>query len=259
MLKRLGLAFQAEQDAEGAEEDGAFAAQGEVAEGFKVDGHFGGEDFFDVDAVGVGGGSEEAVLVFVAEAGFGAEAGREEEGGPHFGTVVFDVAGNFGAGADEGHVAAEDVPELGDFIEAKAAEAAADAGDAPVVAGGDEAAFAIGMDAHAAEFVDLEGATALGEAGLGVEDRPGAVEADGKGDHEAGEGEEDEEDEAGDDVKETLEEEGRPLPTELFGIGSDGRVLELGGVEFFFLHAVSSGAATWVRSGGGFAHVCEIV
>ena len=60
------------------------------------------------------------------EAGFDGEALAFAVG------ILGDDPGFFGAGADEGHVADEDVPELGQLVEGPAAQEAADAGDAGV-------------------------------------------------------------------------------------------------------------------------------
>src|SRR5690606_3090477 len=61
------------------------------------------------------------------DAGLDAVAAAVERDGLD---VLLDEVGPLGAGPDEAHVAAEDVPELGDLVEAEAAQEAADGGHA---------------------------------------------------------------------------------------------------------------------------------
>ena len=84
--------------------------------------------------------------------------------------IVGDFAGEavnvmraFGAGADEAEIAAEDVPELGEFVEIPAAQEGADAEEAGVVARGadGEVVGGGGVGAHAAQFPESE-RTAVG-------------------------------------------------------------------------------------------------
>lgn len=101
------------------------------------------------------------------------------------------VVGAFGARADEAHVAAQDVPELGKFVEVPAAHPGADAQEAGVVGGGAlrEVVGGGGVGAHAAEFPHAENARAgaealLGEKGGGA--RGFAANEAGEDEHEGG-------------------------------------------------------------------------
>ena len=67
--------------------------------------------------------------------------------------VVLD---HVGAGADDAHFAPEDVDELGEFIEAEAAEPASEGEDAGVEFGGLHGVVRV-VDFHGAKFVDVEG------------------------------------------------------------------------------------------------------
>ena len=80
--------------------------------------------------------------------------------------------------ADEGHVAANDVPELRQLVDVRASQDPADAGDPVVVRLRPLGAVALGVDAHAAELVDREAAAALAKSPLGIEDRATVVELD---------------------------------------------------------------------------------
>lgn len=171
----------ADDDVEGFEEDGAVEDEGGVGDVVEVEGEFGG-GVLDILAVGV------IDLGPAGEAWFGEVA---EVVGGQFVFVFGDAERPFGAGADEAHFAAEDVVQLGDFVDAALAEEAAEAGDAGVVGGGG-AAFAFGVEAHGAELADGEFATAEPDAGLAEEGGAWAVEADGEPDEGAegsGEGE----------------------------------------------------------------------
>lgn len=72
---------------------------------------------------------EPAVGAELPEAG---HALRDEEPLVLDGGVVLNDEGHFGAGADEGHVAFEDVEDLREFVEAGLAEEAAGGGDARI-------------------------------------------------------------------------------------------------------------------------------
>ncbi|PIT17481.1 hypothetical protein BGI32_02540 [Snodgrassella alvi] len=90
----------------------------------------------------------------------------------------------FGAGADKAHVAFEDIPELGQFVDAGFADDVADAGDAGVAQLRHLGAVFFGVAAHAAEFVDAEFAAAAADAVLAEQDVTGAFEFDGDGGNE---------------------------------------------------------------------------
>ncbi len=111
---------------------------------------------------------------------------------------LVDVIGALGARADEAHVAAEDVPELGKLVDVPATKEGADAEKARVAAGGGVArrVGGGGVGSHAAKFVEREGAMAGADAGLAEEDgaagrfafdEGGGDENDGGGKNEADE------------------------------------------------------------------------
>ena len=88
-----------------------------------------------------------------------------------------------GPGADQRHVAAQDVQQLGKLVERGAPQEAADAGDAGVVLDLEEAtaglvavgelrALGVGAVDHGAELVDLEDLGRCGRPGAGGR-RPG--------------------------------------------------------------------------------------
>src|SRR5690606_6782408 len=67
-----------------------------------------------------------------------------------------DVLRALRARADDRHVAAEDVPELRQLVDAGLAHEAADAGDAGVVLRGELGSGGFGIGPHGAELVDAE-------------------------------------------------------------------------------------------------------
>ena len=84
--------------------------------------------------------------------------------------VLLDLIAKCRARADHAHVPAQDVPELRQLVDRRAAEDAADARDAPValvdgIAGTD----ALGADDHRAELQHVEVDAVLADAGLPVQ------------------------------------------------------------------------------------------
>lgn len=116
--------------------------------------------------------------------------------------------GALGAGSYDGHVAFQDVQELGKLVNADGADEAADRGDAGIVLAGGESRYAVffGIHAHTAEFVDREYFPVFGEAVLLVEGGA-AVSFDKETDDEHGDGEDDEGCKGEDDVDDALPEE----------------------------------------------------
>ena len=132
------------------------------------------------------------------------------------------VLGALGARADEGHVAADDIPQLRQLVERGAAQEAADRGapvDALDTAGGaavngDEAGV-VG-DAHRAELEHLEDLAVLADAALAEEDGTARAAAHGERERDQqrqDEQQRDERDAAADEV----------LGLEGDGVGLDGR------------------------------------
>ena len=123
----------------------------------------------------------------------------------------FVLGGDLGAlwaGAYDGHVAFQDVQELGEFVHTNGADEAANGGDAGIVLAGGESRHAVffGIHAHTAEFVDREYFPVFGETVLLVEGGA-AVSFDKEADDEHRDGEDDEGCEGEDDVDDALPEE----------------------------------------------------
>lgn len=70
---------------------------------------------------------------------------------------LVDIELAFGTGAYESHVSTEDVPELGEFVQMVVAQESADFCHTGVFLTGIEGgAFLLGIQLHAAEFIDIE-------------------------------------------------------------------------------------------------------
>lgn len=112
------------------------------------------------------------------------------------------------ARAYDGHVAFQDIQELGKLVKADGADEAADGSDAGIVLAGGESRYAVffGIHAHTAEFVDREYLPVFGETVLLVKGGA-AVSFDKETDDEHGDGEDDEGCEGEDDVDDALPEE----------------------------------------------------
>ena len=92
--------------------------------------------------------------------------------------VVVDLGLDRRAGADDRHLAAEDVDQVGDLVERGAAEEAAGAGDPRVVAVDDLAdPDRVGALDHRPQLPHLELAAAEADAALAVDDRAAAARA----------------------------------------------------------------------------------
>ena len=118
---------------------------------------------------------------------------------------LVDVELAFGAWADDGHGAAEDVPELGYLVEADFAHEASEGCDAGVVVFAQGGAALFGVDVHGAEFVHAEGSSVVADAFLGVEDGAWGGEFDGECGGEVDGGEEDHGEEGDGDVGDALD------------------------------------------------------
>ena len=116
--------------------------------------------------------------------------------------------GALGAGAYDGHVAFQDVQELGELVDTDSTDEAADRGDSWIVLACGESGNTVffGIHAHTAEFVDRKYLPVFGEAVLLVEGGA-AVSFDKETDDEHGDGEDDEGCEGEDDVDDALPEE----------------------------------------------------
>lgn len=95
---------------------------------------------------------------------------------------LFHEKRSFWSGADDAHIACENVPNLWQFVEASSAHEAAEFGDAGIVfASEDRTGIFFSVDAHGAEFVDFEGFFFQAGANLTVENRAGIEEFDRDG------------------------------------------------------------------------------
>ena len=215
----------AEDGGEGAEEDLEVEPEGPVVDVGEVE----GDPFFEVfDAVAAGD------LPEAGEAGFDAEAAAL---GVFF--DAFDFVDGEGAGADEAHFAAEDVEELGEFVDAEAAEPGAEGEDAGVVAdfedgavhfvlSGEFLAHGFGVGVHGAEFPHHEGLAIASGAFLAEKDGAGRGEANAdEGDDPKGDAE-DEEDSGANAVESVFKEE---RPGDLRGAVEDEHEASGEGVE----------------------------
>src|ERR1051326_2255598 len=85
------------------------------------------------------------------------------------------------AGADQAHVALQDVKKLWQLIEPILANKSADARDAIVIVRGPAGAGLLGVLAHGTKFVDLEVLAVQSNTHLAKEHRPSAFDQDGQG------------------------------------------------------------------------------
>ena len=89
-----------------------------------------------------------------------------------------DHLGTLGARPDEGHVAAKHVPKLGDLVDVRTPQDAADAGHPVVADRGPPRPVGLGVGAHGAQLEDLKRLAILAEALLAIERRAAVVELD---------------------------------------------------------------------------------
>ena len=191
------LADAGEEDDEGPEDGVEVADEVVMADVEAVEAHFVGQDEVEVVVHQVVR-AEAGFFVVVGDGGGAGDAGAD---GEDFAAVVGGVGledlGVFGAGADEAHVADEDVPKLGQLVELGVTQPVAEGGDAVVAVGGDAGAgVAFGALVHGAELEDLEDAAVLADAIAAVVDGAGVLALDAEGDPEE-EGREEEQAEDG--------------------------------------------------------------
>lgn len=166
-------AFFAEDLEEGGQEDFHVEPEGSLLDITDVEFEF----FFDGE-VGTAG-----------DLGQSGDAGLDFEAAFLSGVPFGDLGHVEGARADEGHLAKEDVEELGEFVEGGFAEEAADFGQARILAGLWAGAEGVGVGAHGAELVEGEGLAAAAGTLLAEDGGAGGIEADkdGEDEHEGGE------------------------------------------------------------------------
>ena len=117
-----------------------------------------------------------------------------------------------GSRTDQGHLAHEDVEQLGQLVEAGLAQHATDLGDARVVLGGPDGARArLGIAVHAAELDDGERLAAQARALLQVEDRASVLEDDREAHQDPHGDQEHDQDRAGRNVEQAREDEPEPV------------------------------------------------
>ncbi len=179
-----GAVAQAREEGDGRPEDDVdIGEEVAVADVELVEAQLGGQDGLEVLLVGVGVIAEDFFFVAVEDGGGGGDAGADGEDEVADGRIPLRCDGGiFGAGTDEGHIANEDVPELGEFIEFGMAQELSEGGDALVAGGGDAGAVvAVFGFVHGAELENAEGFAVTAGAGPAVEDGAGGVvfEADG--------------------------------------------------------------------------------
>ena len=155
----------------------------------------------------VGGGVVLAVDLGVAcQAAFGLEP--QVPFGHGFGVLGGDFRA-FGPGPHDGHVAFQDVQQLGQFVEADGPDEAAHFGDPGVVFAGAETGYPVffGIHAHAAEFQDREDFPVFGKPFLAVENVSPVGDFDGHGHGDHNGGKEHQCHQGQDDVVKTFEEQ----------------------------------------------------
>lgn len=165
---RLSASDPAHDDVEGLQDDGGVEDEGGVGHVMEVEGEL-VPGIVDVLTIGV------IYLCPPGEAGFD-EVSEVIKRKLLF--VKFDADGPFRPGADETHVAFEDVEELGDLIDPGASEKVAEAGD-PGIPGDGGGAGGFGVEPHGAELVNGEGFAPETDALLAEEGGAGAIEPDG--------------------------------------------------------------------------------
>ena len=113
--------------------------------------------------------------------------------------------GALGPGTDQRHLAAEDIPELGELIDMGATQKPADPRDAGVVALRPlRPAVGLGVGPHGPELQHFELAAVLADPPLAVQDRAAVRELYGNSDCEQDGGEEQRDQGGADDVEDTL-------------------------------------------------------
>ncbi len=157
---------------------------------FEIAKHAAAFDIFDVEPDLLVEG-ELGAASDLPEAG---QAGGNLQTASIFVGVKLDFARQGRPGADEGHIALEDIDQLGQLVEAGAAEDAAEGGDSRVAlhfegAGvdvlvelGELVLEAVGVADHGAELVEAEDAFVLTDPVVSVEDRAAILQPDDQGD-----------------------------------------------------------------------------
>ena len=112
------------------------------------------------------------------------------------------------AGADEGHVALQDVDQLRDLVQAVGPEEASDPCESRIVFASGETGYAVllRVRAHAAELQYEEPPVVFGEPSLPVQDRPAVIEGDRDSDRQHDRRQNDQTQEGSEDVEDSLDE-----------------------------------------------------
>ena len=177
--QQLAGAFVEEDDFDGFDEDEEIHPDGPALDVFIIElgaaGEGGAVAAGDLPEAGDAGGDLEVILVG--------------------GAIAITLVGEDGAGANQAHFATQDVPELGELVQAEFAQEFADTGDTRVVF---KALIAVpflaqgviigqgslqkigGMHVHGAEFKQLDNPAVPAKAFGAIEDAPGLIQADGE-------------------------------------------------------------------------------
>ena len=151
---------------------------------------------------------------------WGCDAGSCRKDLELAGVVPGRIERDFGARADEAHVATEHIEELSELVNFSFAEPAADGRDARISCGGEKSAFSSEGRSHAAKFEDEEWFPELSGALLAKNGRAGAGDFYREGDEGEQRTENDKAYRGGSEVKEAFAE----LDVESWRHGVDGEL-----------------------------------
>ena len=150
-------------------------------------------------------------IVFAVYLGIAGKAGFDLEAELEVRELLVILLRNLrplGAGADNRHVALEDIHKLRQLIQAALADNAPDGRYAGIVYAGGEAGDAVllGIDAHGAELDDLELAAVLCQPGLLIEDGTAVIQLDRQGGKQHKRTEQNKRQPGADDVKDAFDQ-----------------------------------------------------
>lgn len=86
---------------------------------------------------------------------------------------MLNIARDFWTGANQAHLALEDVPEFWQLVKLRAAKKSADGGDAGIVPCANMGTMEVSAEMHRAKFDQGEGATCTSDPALTIKGRPG--------------------------------------------------------------------------------------
>jgi len=173
-----------------------FLAIGEVAFQFRR------QNFGKVEVFFIRAGSHQRFLVKIDLRG--GDSGPREENALLASGVLTGVDRDFGAWADEAHIAAEDVEELRELVDFGLAKPKTERRDARIASGGEQCTFAGGSRAHAAKFQNVERLFEAASAELTKDCRAGTRQTHGDGDEYKQRAEKEQTERGDDGVEEAL-------------------------------------------------------